>query len=140
MYVYYHGIIDHSGIAFKVGYYMSEYTFLTFTITCRGCGSNRGSQTAFSMTITTSTFMLTLDLTLSCGINYTALTDRRIRSTGRTFSGERERMLLLLQGKCVSGVMFSLKHFGFREELEEDIGERKDENPLAYDSNKHKYL
>jgi len=27
-----------------------------------------------------------------------------------------------------------------REELEADIGERKDENPLAYDNNKHKYL
>ena len=28
----------------------------------------------------------------------------------------------------------------FREELEADIGERKDENPLAYDNNKNKYL
>ena len=41
--------------------------------------------------------------------------------------------------KVVSGKKRIIKIF-FREELEADIGERKDENPLAYDNNKHKYL
>ena len=28
----------------------------------------------------------------------------------------------------------------FSEEIEADVGQRKDENPLAYDNNKNKYL
>ena len=30
--------------------------------------------------------------------------------------------------------------FGFSEEIEADVGQRKDENPLAYNNNKNKFL
>merc|ERR1711892_1274544 len=74
IYIYYHGFL-----------------VLSHLLAVRHTGSNPGSLTVSSMTITISTFMSTLGSTLSFGTNYMALRGRRIRSTVRTSSGGRAR-------------------------------------------------
>jgi len=106
MYIYYHGIIDHSGIAFKK---------LWFQPWQPDCIFHDNHHQYFHVNF---------------GFNV-ELWDQ-IHGTVRQKDKIYREDIFWGKGKDIAD--------STREELEADIGERKDENPLAYDSNKNKYL
>eukprot|EP00091_Calanus_sinicus_P021206 TRINITY_DN6170_c0_g1_i1.p1 TRINITY_DN6170_c0_g1~~TRINITY_DN6170_c0_g1_i1.p1 ORF type:complete len:380 (+),score=74.40 TRINITY_DN6170_c0_g1_i1:118-1257(+) len=106
MYIYYHGIIDHSGIAFKR---------LWFQPWQPDCIFHDNHHQYFHVNF---------------GFNV-ELWDE-IHGTARQKDRIYREDIFWGKGKEVANAT--------RDELEADIGERKDENPLAYDSNKNKYL
>jgi len=106
MYIYYHGIIDHSGITFKR---------LWFQPWQPDCIFHDNHHQYFHVNF---------------GFNV-ELWDQ-IHGTVRMKDRIYREDIFWGKGKEVNNAT--------REELEADIGERKDENPLAYDNNKNKYL
>ena len=67
------------------------------------------------------------------------LPGRKERFTERISSGGKGKTYPRLPGKNHYQVDDELLS-GFSEEIEADVGQRKDENPLAYNNNKNKYL
>ena len=112
---------------------------MMITPNCRRNGGNPGSQTASSMITTTSISMSTSASTLNSGTTYTELPDRKERFTERTSSGGKEKTYPRQPGENYQ-VHKEIFRPGFSEEIEADVGQRKDENPLAYNNNKNKYL
>ena len=98
MYIYYHGIIDHSGITFKVRRQKVEIWFQVFFFLFRDSGSSHGSLIASSMITTTSTSMSTSGSISSCGTRYMAPSGWKTGYTGRTSSGGRGRKSIMPQG------------------------------------------
>ena len=67
------------------------------------------------------------------------LLGRKERFTERISSGGKGKIYPRLAGNNYRvDEFFSMS--GFSEEIEADVGQRKDENPLAYNNNKNKYL
>jgi len=106
IYIYYHGIIDHSGITFKR---------LWFQPWQPDCIFHDNHHQYFHVNF---------------GFNV-ELWDQ-IHGTLRQKDKIYREDIFWGKGKDISEAT--------RDEVEADIGERKDENPLAYDSNKNKYL
>merc|ERR1711970_1147593 len=106
MYIYYHGIIDHSGITFKR---------LWFQPWQPDCIFHDNHHQYFHVN-----FGFKVELW------------DQIHGTVRMKDRIYRKDIFWGKGKQVNNAT--------REELEADIGERKDENPLAYDNNTNKYL